>query len=386
MLLWSNSVAAANYSVTTIADAAGSCTGASPNFNCPTLRAAIIAANATTTADDTIQFSVSGTISLASSLPLITDTLGIDGSGITLSSGGNGFSQIRFSGIGASNSFLQNMALTGTTANSMVTIDSGAADVTIHNNTLTGSGTVYDGIRCLSSNNCIITGNTLNGTFAYAISLYSTVTSVIASIGTISENIVNATTSNSSIGVGAVSGVTVSSNVVLAAGGCGISLYQGNIVASNANNSVLNNTVSGGAGTGICLSDGLGAQTTGNTIQGNTITGMGLWGIRLNSTTAGGITNNVITGNTITGNSRDGIAVIGAGAQNNAIYANTSISGNGGLGIDLLDNGVTPNDAGDVDTGPNGVQNFPVVTSISGNTVKFVLDTSANTNGFRIDF
>ncbi|TDB26184.1 hypothetical protein ATCM_18945, partial [Stenotrophomonas sp. ATCM1_4] len=113
---------------------------------------------------------------------------------------------------------------------------------------------------------------------------------------------------------------------------------------------------------------------------------MGLWGIRLNSTTAGGITNNVITGNTITGNSRDGIAVIGAGAQNNAIYANTSISGNGGLGIDLLDNGVTPNDAGDVDTGPNGVQNFPVVTSISGNTVKFVLDTSANTNGFRIDF
>jgi uncharacterized repeat protein (TIGR01451 family) len=32
------------------------------------------------------------------------------------------------------------------------------------------------------------------------------------------------------------------------------------------------------------------------------------------------------------------------------------------------------------------VQNFPVVTSISGNIVKFVLDTSANTNGFRIDF
>ena len=41
----------------------------------------------------------------------------------------------------------------------------------------------------------------------------------------------------------------------------------------------------------------------------------------------------------------------------NFIYAN------GGLGIDLGDDGVTVNDAGDTDNGPNKLQNYPVITS-----------------------
>ena len=49
----------------------------------------------------------------------------------------------------------------------------------------------------------------------------------------------------------------------------------------------------------------------------------------------------------------------------NRVSAN-EISGNGGLGIDLDGNGVSGNDAGDGDTGPNNLQNFPTLTSASG--------------------
>ena len=44
-----------------------------------------------------------------------------------------------------------------------------------------------------------------------------------------------------------------------------------------------------------------------------------------------------------------------------------SISGNAGLGIDLgnlREGGVTPNDELDADRGPNGLQNFPTITSV----------------------
>lgn len=68
-------------------------------------------------------------------------------------------------------------------------------------------------------------------------------------------------------------------------------------------------------------------------------------------------------GNTITNNTDAGIAVSG-NSTDNSILCN-SIYGNTGLGIDLLplpySYGVTPNDERDPDTGPNHLQNFPVI-------------------------
>jgi hypothetical protein len=73
-----------------------------------------------------------------------------------------------------------------------------------------------------------------------------------------------------------------------------------------------------------------------------------------------------------------GIAILG-----NSIYSN------GGPGIDLGGNGITPNDTGDGDTGSNNLQNFPVLTSIvesNGNAeVVGTLDSQSSTT-YRVEF
>ena len=72
----------------------------------------------------------------------------------------------------------------------------------------------------------------------------------------------------------------------------------------------------------------------------------------------------------------------------NAIRGN-SIFSNGGLGIDIDPLGVTANDVTDADTGPNNLQNFPVLTSVTstGNstTIQGSLRSTPNST-FQIDF
>lgn len=91
-------------------------------------------------------------------------------------------------------------------------------------------------------------------------------------------------------------------------------------------------------------------------------------------------------GNVIAFNKGAGIAV--TSGSGNQVLAN-SIFSNGGLGIDLGGDGVTPNDSGDGDNGPNNLQNFPILTlaastsSVTG--VRGTLNGAPNTT-FSIEF
>jgi CSLREA domain-containing protein len=80
-------------------------------------------------------------------------------------------------------------------------------------------------------------------------------------------------------------------------------------------------------------------------------------------------TDSLIRDNVITGNTQVGVAVVnflaGSGVVRHVLRGNRLFA-NGGLELDLGANGgdadgVTPNDAGDADEGPNGRQNFPVL-------------------------
>ncbi|MEM9893128.1 MAG: right-handed parallel beta-helix repeat-containing protein [Actinomycetota bacterium] len=121
--------------------------------------------------------------------------------------------------------------------------------------------------------------------------------------------------------------------------------------------------------------------------QGNRIEGFGGNGVVVR---LGGAAR--IEANTITGNGADGVLVSDAGASADTAVVGNAIAANGGLAIDLAGggetaDGVTANDVGDIDTGPNGLLNTPVIRSVTADagwlTIELGLDVPAGT--YRLD-
>ncbi len=71
----------------------------------------------------------------------------------------------------------------------------------------------------------------------------------------------------------------------------------------------------------------------------------------------------------------------GVSTANNDYILRNSIFSNSGLGIDLGNDGPTPNDARDPDKGPNALQNKPVLTSAK--TVSGITTIKGNLNSAR---
>jgi CSLREA domain-containing protein len=161
------------------------------------------------------------------------------------------------------------------------------------------------------------------------------------------------------------------------------------------------NLISGNGGDGVHIEEtSAGLDADANAVQGNLI-GLGSGGGALPNAGNGvyvfGDFNlvggeNAGEGNRIANSGSDGVEIF-SGASN-AVRGN-SISSNAGLGIELREVGqpdgtVTPNDPGDGDTGPNNLQNFPVVNSATrtanGTDVTGTLATTPGTPNYRVDF
>jgi CSLREA domain-containing protein len=174
-------------------------------------------------------------------------------------------------------------------------------------------------------------------------------------------------------------GPSANGNVSLGSGQGGV------LIDAASSNFIDDNIIAGNGSYGIGI-DG-GASSSGNTISdnqigvsGNVALGNGNSGVYIDS----GI-NTQITGNTIRNNSGAEVAVV-AGTGNK--ISQNAITAGGGMGIDLGNNGVTANDVGDPDSGPNNLQNFPVLTAASsgsGSTwIEGTFNSLANT-GFSIE-
>lgn len=186
--------------------------------------------------------------------------------------------------------------------------------------------------------------------------------------------------------------------------GIRIDLARNNVIGGSAPGA--GNLISGNGrnGSGTGRGDGIGIGSEGNIVKGNLIgtnvTGTGP--LRNLQTGISGGRNTTIggtaagEGNVIAFNGEAGIRNNGAlGTSNsirgNSIHSNGTFSSpfTGSIGIDLGAVGPTGNDPGDSDTGPNNLQNFPIITSVAagGSTtnVKGTLNSSASSS-FNLDF
>lgn len=160
----------------------------------------------------------------------------------------------------------------------------------------------------------------------------------------------------------------------LANGGNGVWINSGGNTVGGST-APAGNWIQYNARNGIVLT---GERATQNTIRRNTVYENGENGILITAGANGNIIgSSATTGNAIAGNGRNGVLLTATAGGSNRIRANAIFS-NAVMGIDLRGDGMTPNDLGDLDSGPNTLQNFPVITSATRTVVRGTINTLPN--------
>ena len=413
--------------------------GTVPGSTKCTLRAAVQQANAGTGA--VIKFSITGsgvqTISPDSALPAITKPVFIDGysqSGASASNvlieldgtnAGAGTNGLTLSGNG---SYVRGLAVNRFNGNGIVLQGRAGGQVLVGNRIgtddtgETGQGNGAAGVYINDAPNVILRDNVVSGNTTHGVHISGSRAKRAVLYGnTIGLNASGTSDLGNTLAGVYINGapnVVLRDNVVSGNTTHGVHIsgsrarnadIQYNLIGVNASETV----DLGNAGSGIHIS---GARNTGiyeNVIGGNDSHGVSLTSSGTMDTFIGenyigtnesgevlgnggaGVHianrsyNNFVEVNTIANNTSDGVTVTStASGVGNTIWEN-SMHSNGGLGIDLGDDGVTANDTGDTDSGPNFLQNYPanITFATRGDvaSVRFTLDVTANRR-YIVDF
>jgi len=314
------------------------------------LRQAILDANANPGTDD-ITFNIPGagvhTITPLSPLPVITGTVNLDGytqPGAAVNSAGTG------------NNAVLLVELDGSAAGA------GANGLEITGNTVNVSGLV---INRFGGHGVAFTAGAEGAVRGCYIGTNAAGTAALGNTG----HGVAILNSGSNLVGGVVAG---DSNLIAGNGGDGVHVEETFAGADADLNFVQGNLIGVGSGGGALPNAGHGVYIFGdfNTVGGE----------------------NAGEGNRVANSGSDGVEIFSG--VSNPVRGN-SIHDNAGLGIELREVGqpdgtVTPNDPGDGDTGPNNLQNFPVINSATrtanGTDVTGTLATTPGTPNYRVDF
>ena len=262
------------------------------------------------------------------------------------------------------------------------------------------SGNVEEGVRFFEARSSYVSGNYIGtnaaGTAALGngdsgVNVNSSLTVSVGGTRSGEGNVISGNGYHGVIIVGSDSTAVLANRIGTSADGSVVlgngdpSLFPAGVSVHSGNDTVIGR--SGYGNVVIGNFDGIGDQGLSTQIEGNVIAGNTRVGVRAAGDSAR------IAENTIAQNVGSGVAVVAA--TTGVRITGNQMVGNGRIGIDLVRNntdpgGVTANDTGDVDGGPNSLQNFPVLTqalrsnATTVTTVTGILNSTANT-AFVID-